>query len=81
MKMNCLACNGKIKVLMPSNGLDLQGTCSACGAVQLASERYVLAKRWYSCKDVKPEQETYFFVLSGGHGWIHNVCGQITQLG
>lgn len=79
--MKCPVCSGKIKGIIPSNGLDLQGTCSTCGAVQLASERTVFAKKWCACKEVKPGQEVYWFALAGGHGWLHTVCGQITQVG
>uniref|UniRef100_A0A6M3LAG6 Uncharacterized protein n=1 Tax=viral metagenome TaxID=1070528 RepID=A0A6M3LAG6_9ZZZZ len=93
--MDCPACNGKVADFKVGSfiTLDQLGVCKSCGGVHLAEKRTILAKKWCSCpqtsidklteKQIKlrNSQEIYFFTDSGEHGWMHTLCGQITQTG
>ena len=78
--MKCLACSGEIAIMDGSNHMDTRGVCSDCGGAFLNEETFYIAKDWCKCKDTG-NQEVYFFRPSGAHGWLHTVCGQITQVG
>jgi hypothetical protein len=80
-KITCLACGGEIVPLRPNTGLDLLGGCKTCGAGYYRDQTSVFLKKWCACENVTPEQEMFFFKADGSHGWLHTVCGQITQTG
>ena len=77
--MKCPACNGEIKRLSSSIPSDQQGVCVECGGVYL-TDISALAKTWCTCPVVSG-MEVFFFSDNGGHGWLHTVCGQVTQTG
>lgn len=78
----CLACSGPV-VTMAGVVLDQRGVCRDCGAVFVGNnnKRTVLATEWCKCKEVKTEHQVFYMAESGEHGWLHTVCGQITQTG
>lgn len=78
--MNCPACSGEVSLIKHRmiDG-DLMGTCKKCGGAYLSVHRHALATIWCSCKDTS-NQEIYFW-SDNNHGWLHTVCGQITQAG
>ena len=78
--MKCKACEGEIKRLSSSIPSDQQGVCSDCGAVYVHDKRDVLATSWCTCPEVSG-LEIFFFSNNGDHGWLHAVCGQVTQTG
>ena len=80
--MKCQACNGKISMLQGMPTLDQRGVCSDCGAVYVKNvwERDFLGRRWCDCKNTS-NQEVFYFSDNGNHGWMHAVCGQVTQTG
>jgi hypothetical protein len=79
--MKCLACDGEM-VKVSHNGFgDTRTICRKCGAIMLWNKTEVFAKSWCNCKETKPEQELFWFKENGSHGWLHTICGQITQTG
>ena len=78
--MKCQACDGEIVFLKGMPHLDERGVCRECGGVLLWESRAVLAKTWCTCPDTIGQQ-VFFFSDSGNHGWLHTVCGQVTQTG
>jgi len=78
--MKCQACSGKITLLEGMPTLDQRGVCSDCGAVYVHDKRDVLAIWWCKCPETTG-QEIFFFSDNGNHGWMHTVCGQVTQTG
>ena len=80
--MKCQACNGEVSIIYhePSLELDLMGTCKDCAGVYVKNQRKFLATWWCKCPDTTG-QEIFFFSDNGGHGWLHTVCGQVTQTG
>jgi len=80
--MKCQACNGKVSLLVSSSILDTKGVCD-CGAIYVANKREVLARTWCTCPQtsIRESQEVFYFSDNGNHGWLHTVCGQITQTG
>ena len=81
--MKCQACSGNVSEFKANTfpTLDQRGVCQSCGAVYVAHYRTILATAWCTCKDVQPGQEIFYFSDNGNHGWMHAVCGQITQTG
>ncbi len=85
--MKCQACNGKVSLLRSGSfpTMDQKGVCKSCGAVYLNENRTILAKTWCACPQTSihelKSKECYFFCDNGDHGWMHLVCGQITQTG
>ena len=81
--MKCPGCNGEVRELKGNltQILDTQGHCSDCHGALLRDKTMTLAVEFCKCKDVKPEQEIFYFRPNGRHGWLHTVCGQITQTG
>lgn len=77
----CPGCSGTITELTAFGAVpELQGVCSKCGGAYLRPVRSVLAVSWCKCKQVPHAEESYYFTETS-HGWLHNVCGQITQTG
>jgi len=82
--MKCPACSGNIAGLKMNDSararLDQLGVCRSCGGIFLRDLTYIFAKTWCKCPNTSG-QENYFFKDNGDHGWLHTVCGQITQTG
>lgn len=78
--MKCNACGGKMTVITGGKSFDLRAVCKDCGAVRLKESRSSLAVKFCNCAQVKPEHEIPFDTPTG-HGRLHALCGQITQLG
>jgi len=76
----CLACSAKL-VIMQGPAIDQRGVCPVCAGVYLNDRRVVLATDWCRCKNVEPDKQVFYMTDNGGHGWLHTVCGQITQTG
>ena len=81
--MKCAGCNEEVKVLEGdlADILDTQGHCSECQGVLLRDKTTALAVEFCYCPEVNPDHELFYFRPNGRHGWIHTVCGQITQTG
>ncbi len=78
--MICPACTGKVKPLFSAMvDSDMRGVCQECAGVYLRDRRVTLATNWCTCKGTSG-QECYYW-SDRGHGWLHTVCGQITQTG
>ncbi len=77
--MKCQGCDGEVSVTKWPG--DIRGVCKECHGAYLANKRVALAVEWCKCKECKPETTIYYFSDSGRHGWLHTVCGQITQTG
>jgi hypothetical protein len=81
LHMKCLACSGRVAMLQGAKGFDTLGVCVECGGVLLKDKTDKLVKEWCICSKEVGEGEIYFWQECGGHGWLHLVCGQITQTG
>ncbi len=77
--MKCPGCDGEVSVTRWPG--DIKGVCKTCSGAFLADQRKALAINFCKCTECKPETEIYYFTDSGNHGWMHTVCGQITQTG
>lgn len=79
--MECKACGATVSELKGGLPTDLLGVCQGCQAVYLKNERHFLAMEWCSCEKTEADQIVFFWSQDGRHGWLHSVCGQVTQTG
>jgi len=78
--MKCPACSGAVKQLISVMvDSDMRGVCQQCAGVYLRDRRATLATHWCDCK--KTDNQEVYYWSDRGHGWLHTVCGQITQTG
>ena len=76
--MKCPGCDGEVSVTKWPG--DIRGLCKVCHGAYLADQRKSLAVKWCTCESTQ-DKELYFFTDCGNHGFLHTVCGQITQTG
>ncbi len=81
--MKCQACNGEVMEIENKffGETEIKGYCKECGGQYLSDRRLHIAVTWCTCLQCAPKTEVYYFTNKGSHGWLHTVCGQITQTG